>query len=122
MIAAMNHTRGEKVTLEGAPRQLGHFRRDFVGNDGDDAAAAKRDERERDGVVAGKDDEVFRDGVENRTHLGDIARSLLDADNIFNFGESLYSGGLDVYAGAALHAVENDGPGHGFGDGTIVLE
>ena len=122
MIAAVNLARAVKVALEGEPRQLGHFRWDFVGNDGDDAAAAEGDERERDGVVAGEDDEVFWDGVEDRGHLRDIARSFLDANNIFNFGEALYRGGLDVYTGAALHAVENDGQGHRFGDGTVVLE
>src|SRR2546421_5121092 len=79
MIAAVNHTRGGKVTLEGQLRQLCHFRWDFVGNDGDDAAAPERDERERDGVVTGEDDEVFRDGVQNRGHLGDVARSFFDA-------------------------------------------
>src|SRR5205823_3637841 len=67
-------------------------------------------------------DKAFRDGIENRSHLRDVTGGFLEADNIFNFGEALHRARLDVHAGAALHAVKNDGQGHGFGDGAIVLE
>src|SRR6267143_4005104 len=122
MIAAVNRARGRKVALEGEPRQLRHFRWDFVGDDGDDAAPTQRDERERDGVVAGEDDEVIRHSIEYRCHLGDVTRGFLDANNIFDFGEALHGRRLDVHAGAALHAVQNNRQGRGLGDGAIVLE
>src|SRR6202521_2161650 len=122
MIAPVNCARAGKVALESESRQLRHLRGDFVGNDRNHAPAAERNNRERDGVIAGKHDEVILHSVENRSHLRDVARGFLDANDVFNFGEALYRAGLDVHAGAALHAVKNDGQRNGFGDGAIVLE
>jgi len=47
----------------------------------------------------------FEDGA----HLGDAAGGFLDADDVLDLGEAENGGRLDVDAGAALNAVENDG-------------
>src|SRR5208337_3744120 len=49
------------------------------------------------------------------------AGGFLDTDNIFDLREALDGGRLDVDAGAALHAVQNDGEADGFGDGLEML-
>src|SRR5713101_5784903 len=121
MVAAVNPARAIKIALESEPRELRHFRRNFVRNDGDDAAATQRDQREGDGVVAGKNGEVMRDSVENDGHLRHVAGGFLDAHDVFDCGEALYRCGLDVHSGAALHAVKNDGQRHRFSNGAIVL-
>src|SRR6266581_6560053 len=54
-------------------------------------------------------------------HLRDVAGGFLDAHDVFDCGEALYRCGLDVHAGAPLHAVKNDGQRHGCRDGAIVL-
>ena len=65
--------------------------------------------------------EIAADFVEHRRHLADVARGFLHADDVVDFGEALQRGRLDVDAGAALHAVDDDGQADGGGDGFVVL-
>src|SRR5205823_9078581 len=122
LITPVNRACPAKVTLQREPRQLRHFRRNFVGHDRNDSTSAKRDERERDRIVAGNHDEVFGHGVENRCHLRDIARGLLDTDDVLDLRQPLHRGRLEVHARASLHAVENDRQRYGLRDRAIVLE
>ncbi len=75
----------------------------------DDARAAQRDQRNRDGIVAGEHDEVRRAPGGSRWPSGDVAGGFLHADDVVDLGQALQRGGLDVHAGAALHAVDDDG-------------
>src|SRR5260370_17836799 len=102
MVAAVNSASDIKIALESEPGELRHLRRNFVRNDGDDAAATQRDQREGDGVVAGKNDEVMRDSVENDGHLRHVAGGFLDAHDLFDSGESLYRCGRDIHTVPAL--------------------
>ena len=72
-------------------------------------------------VVAGEHREVWRHLVHHRRHLTDIAGGFLDADDVVDFREPLQRGRLDVHAGAALHAVDNDGKFHRRRDRFVVL-
>src|SRR5260370_2985166 len=121
MIAAVNRTRTGKLAWEREARRSWQFSRDFVGHDRDDTTPAKRNHRECNRVVAGKQDEIIRHGVEYRGHLRDIARGFFDANNVFDTGKSLHRPRLDVHASAPLHAVKNDRQVHSFGNGAIVL-
>src|SRR6267143_1993025 len=122
MITPVNRARTGKVTLEREPRQLRHLRWNFVRHHGDDAASAKRDDRERDGVVAGENDEVLRHRVQNRGHLRDVAGGFLDADDIFNLREPLHCSWLNVHPSPSLHAIQNNRQRNCLSDGAIMLE
>src|SRR5271156_6150686 len=122
MIAAMNLARFGKFTFQRVFDKLAHFAGNFVGNDGNDAAAAERNERHGDGVVAGKNQEILGDTIEDGGHLGNVAGGFLNANDIFDIGEATDGDGFDVHAGAALHAVKNDGQWNGGGDGFEMLE
>src|SRR5262249_41295923 len=61
------------VAGEAMLRELRHLGRDFVGDHADDAASAKRAERDSDRVIATEDGELGRDFLEDGRHLADIA-------------------------------------------------
>src|SRR5260370_25389061 len=122
MKAPVNRARAGKITVEREPCQLRHLRRNFVGHHRNDAASAKRHDRQRDGVVAGENEEVSRHGVQNRSHLRDAARGFLDANDFFNVRKALYCGWFTVHAGTALHAIQNNRQRNSFRDGAIMLE
>src|SRR5262249_6166783 len=71
-------------------------------------ATAESDERERQRIIAGQNEEIAGNLIEDRAHLGDAARSFLDADDVFDLREANDGGGLNVDTSAALNAVEND--------------
>src|SRR5271163_486234 len=121
MRAAMDLASVGELSAEREMHHGGHFGGDFVGNDRDDAASAECDEWKSDGVVAAQDDEIFRHLIEDGGHLPDVARSFLDADDVGDLCQARDGGGFDVDAGAALHAVENDGQIDGAGDGFEML-
>jgi len=64
-----NHPRERTARGESSPRN-------FVGGDGDQAAAAERNQRKRQGVVAGRGREILGNEVEDGAHLGDVCRRL----------------------------------------------
>ena len=111
-----------KITGEGGLHEAGHFRGNFVGGDGDQAAATEGDERKRQGVVAREYEEILRNKVEDGAHLRDIAGGFLDSDDVFDLRKAENGGRLDVDARATLDAVENNGQVDGRGDGFEVLE
>ena len=61
-----------EVTVVRDAGEFGHFRGDFVGNNGDNAATTERDEGDGDGVVAREHIEGIRQRVADRRHLADI--------------------------------------------------
>src|SRR5260370_1372065 len=73
-------------------------------------------------MIARKNDEVIRHGIENRGHLRNVARGFLDANDVFDFSKPPHRSRLDIHSRAALHTVENDGQGNRFGNRPIVLE
>src|SRR6266446_3951368 len=106
-----------EITRESRLHEASHLRGNFVGGDGDQAAAAERDEGKSQGVVAGEDEEILGNEVEDGAHLGDAAGGFLDADDVLDLGEAENSGRLNIDAGAALNAVENDRQVYDGGDG-----
>src|ERR1700719_5367491 len=100
---------------------MSHLLWNFVRDDRDNAAAAKSDKRQSDGVVAGKNEEIFRHGVQYRGHLRHAPRCFLDAHDVIDPCEALYGRRIDVHPGTACDAVKDDGQGDGARDGTIVL-
>ena len=62
-----------------------------------------------------------RHGVQYRGHLRDASRCLLNADNVIDFGESLYGRWLDVHASTSRHAVKNNRQAGGARDRAIML-
>src|ERR1700720_2740696 len=72
-----------KIAGESGLYKAGHFRGNFVGGDGDQAAAAEGDERKGQRVVTGENDEFLGNEVEDGAHLGDIAGGFLDTDDVF---------------------------------------
>src|SRR6266403_27440 len=111
-----------EITRESGLHEASHLRGNFVGGDGDQAAAAERNQRKRQGVVAGDDEEILGNEIEDGAHLGDAAGGFLDADDVLDLGEAENGGRLDVDASAALNAVENDGYVDSRGDSFKVLE
>ena len=118
----MNLSRSLKIPAESEPREARHVRRNFIRDHGDHPASTKRDDGQSDGVVAAEHDEVVWNGVEDRGHLRDVTRSLLNANDVVDGGETLHGCGLDVYSRAALHAIDNHGKGNRFGDGLVMLK
>src|ERR1700688_1833104 len=115
--ASFGEIAGERGLYEAS-----HFRGNFVGGDGDQAAATEGDERKRQGVVAREYEEILRNKVEDGAHLRDIAGGFLDSDDVFDLRKAENGGRLDVDAPATLDAVENNGQVDGRGDGFEVLE
>src|SRR6266404_1016054 len=111
-----------EITRESGLHEASHLPGNFVGGDGDQAAAAERDEGKRQGVVAGEDEEILGNEVEDGAHLGDAAGGFLDADDVLDLGEAENGRRLNIDAGAALNAVENDRQVYRGGDGFEVLE
>src|ERR1700719_1053555 len=121
-IPEVQASRFGKIAGKSGLYKAGHFRGYFVGGDGDQAAATEGNKRQRQRVVAGEDEKIFGNEVEDGAHLGDIAGGFLDAHDIRDLREAEDGGRLDVDAGAALNAVEDDGQVDGGGDGFEVLE
>src|ERR1700687_4255041 len=111
-----------EIAGERGLHEASHFRGNFVGGDGDQAAATEGDERKRQRIVAGEDKEFLGDQIKDGAHLGDVARGFLDADNVRDLREAEDGGRLDVDSGAALNAVKNEGQMDGGGDGFEMLE
>ena len=65
--------RAAAQSFERAARVRRHFVRDFVGGDGDNADAAERDDRERDRVVPGENEERLGHQADRLRDLGHIA-------------------------------------------------
>src|SRR5260221_13895896 len=99
-----------------------HFRRNFIGGDGNQAAAAECDQRKSQGVVARENEKIPGDEVQDCAHLSDAAGGFLDADDVGDLRKAQDGGRFDVDAGAALNAIENDGQVDGGRDGFEVLE
>ena len=59
-------------------------------------------------VVAGEHREIVGGPGADVRHLRDVAGGFLHADDVLDRGQALQRGGLDVHAGAALHAVDDD--------------
>ena len=98
-----------------------HLSRNFVGHDRDDADAAQSDDRQRDGVVAGENQEIFRHGSANFGDLPDVSAGFLDGHDVRDFGQTQQRGRFDVGAGAASDVVQHQRLGRGFGDRLEVL-
>ena len=64
---------------------------------------------------------VRRNLVDHRGHLADVARRFLHADDVVDLRQALQRGRLDVDAGAALHAVDDDRQRDAGGDRFVVL-
>ena len=111
-----------KIAGERGLNKAGHFRGNFVGRDGDQAVATEGNERERQRVVARENEEIFGHEIEDGAHLGNVPGGFLEADDVFNLREAEDGGRIDIYAGAALNTVEDDGQIDGGSDGFEVLE
>ena len=112
---------GVEIAAEAGLRELRHLGRDLVRDHRDDAAAAERHQRDGDGVVAREHSELRRDLVDHVRHLPDVARRFLHADDVLDLRQPRQRGGLDVHAGAPLHAVDDDRQPDGRGDRPVVL-
>jgi hypothetical protein len=100
--------------LRGLPRH-------HVGDDGDDAAAADRHERQRDIVVAREHGEVRAAREDDLGHLIEGPRGLLDADDARAVAdEARHRVRLDVDGGAARDVVDDDRDVHRLGHGPEV--
>ena len=114
----MQGARGGPVIIQRGAGERGHFVRNFVGGNRDDADAAQRDDRQSDGVVAGEDEKCFGHGVDGLGNLGHVAAGFFDAHDVGNLGQARQGCGFEVRGGAAGHVVENDGlVADGLGDG-----
>src|SRR5260221_1621935 len=111
-----------EIASERGWHEPSHFRRNFMGGDGNQAAAAECDQRKSQGVVARENEKVPGDEVQDCAHLSDAARGFLDADDVGDLRKAQDGGRFDVDAGAALNAIENDGQVDGGRDGFEVLE
>src|ERR1019366_3890274 len=107
--------------LQQAHQRHRGFHRNGVGLHEDHAASPERGQRDGDGVVAGKHDEIGGDFVQHGRHLADVAAGFLDAYDVVELGEARQSAGLQVDAGAPLHAVDDDGQAGGRRNRAVVL-
>ena len=88
--------------------ELCHLRRNFVGHHGYKALAAKSDDGQRERVIAREDHKIFRQVAEHGRDLTDVARSLLDSDNVVDFRKPPQRGGVDICGRSAGHAIEDN--------------
>src|SRR5260221_178370 len=120
-IATMDGASFVEFAAQTVAAELSHFCRNFVGGDGDYAAAAQGEERQRDGVVARENCEVVGHRVCQCRHLRNISGSFLDAHDVFHRGQTIYRRWLEVGAAAAGYVVKNNRQSRGARDGAIVL-
>src|SRR5260370_13422822 len=73
-----------KIAGERGLNKASHFRRNFVGGDGDQAAATERDETEGQGFVTAETEESPGNEVKNRPHLRVAAGRFFSALPIWN--------------------------------------
>src|SRR5579883_681875 len=118
----LDTARGFEIAAQAGARQFRHLRGDLVRGHRDHAAAAEGHERDRDGIVAGKDREPRRHFVQHVGHLRDVTGGFFDADDVFDLRQAHERRRLHVDAGAPLHAIDNDWQRHSSRDGAVVLE
>ena len=117
----MRFARVREIAVERVANERRHLCRNFIRNDGDHADSAKRGERERDGVVAGKHGEITGNELEELAHLRNVAGCFLDTDDIVDLREARDGSRLEVDAGAARNVVKNHGDADRGSDGLEVL-
>ena len=83
-----------------------------VGRDGNDAGPADRQDRQREGVVAGEQREPPLRGLEDPAHLLQVAARLLDRHDVLDGGQLRERLGLDVDRRARTDVVNHDGQVH----------
>src|SRR5260221_12647256 len=88
--------------------ELCHSHRNFVRSDGNHAASAEREQRQRDSVIAGENNKIIGHRICERRHLRDISGSFLDADDVFDFREALHHGWIEIAAAAAWPVVKTN--------------
>lgn len=109
------------IALKGGLAQVGHFARGDVGGNGDVALAAHQDQFDGSRVVAGQDDEVLADAIQNLLGTHQVARGLLDTDDVRHGRQADHGLGLHVAGGAAGYVIEDLRDVDGFGDVLEVL-
>ena len=112
-----------EVALEGGADHGGKAVGEEVGDNGDNAAAPTSDEREGEGIVAGKDGEVFGAVLDDFGSLDEVARSFFDRHEFFaGFSQAEGRFGVHVGAGPARYVIDDHRYGGGFRNSHIVLK
>ena len=75
----------------------------------------------RDGVVAGKNEEIFRHRSANFGDLPDVAAGFFDGHDVGDFGQAQQRGRFDIGSGSAGDVVQHQRLGRGFGNRLEVL-
>ena len=85
---ALHRARLFEIARQTEPRQLRHFRGNFVRRDGNDSAPAHGRNRKRQRVVTGKHEKIFRHLLDHLRDLGNASGGFLHADNVLDFGKA----------------------------------
>src|SRR5437879_13639497 len=83
--SALQAPRMLEIIVQAMTNELGHLRRNFVGDDGYQAFAAESDDGQRERVIARENHKIFRQVAEHGGDLTDVARSLLDSDDVVEY-------------------------------------
>ncbi len=78
-----------EITFQAIVNELSHLRRNFVGDDGDQAFASESDDGQRERVISREHHKIFRQMSEYGSDLSDVAGSFLDSDDVVDFREPL---------------------------------
>ncbi len=119
-VFAVNAAGGDPVVVEGGAGHVGHLAGNFVRGHGNDSDSAQGNHWQRNGIVAGENQEAFGHGVADFGDLADVAAGFFHSENVGHFGQARQGCGFDVGSGAAGNVVENDGFVDGVGDGVEV--
>ncbi len=81
----MESASGRPIVVQCGARHVRHFPRNFIGGHRDNADPTQRNDGQREGIFAGKNQEPFGHGTTDFRDLRYVAAGLLDPENIRHF-------------------------------------
>ncbi len=107
-VLMMQRAGGGEIALQAELREARHLTGNFISRYRDDSLPPNAISGSVSGTVAGQDQEFFRNLIDHRADLVDVAGSFLHADDIVDLSQAGQRRWLDVDTRASLDAVHHN--------------